>query len=67
MKSCRLGWGDAARGARIVKWNDEPLAGPALSTHIVPPISSESRLLIARPSPVPPYLRVVELSACEND
>ena len=30
----------------------------------VPPISSASRLLIARPRPVPPYLRVVEASAC---
>ena len=37
--------------------------GPALSAHIVPPISSASRLLMARPRPVPPYLRVVELSA----
>ncbi len=32
-----------------------------------PPISSERRLLIARPRPVPPYLRVVDESACEND
>ena len=32
-----------------------------------PPISSERRLLIARPNPVPPYLRVVDESACEND
>ena len=32
-----------------------------------PPISSASRLLIARPRPVPPYLRVVDESACEND
>ncbi len=32
-----------------------------------PPISSARRLLIARPRPVPPYLRVVDESACEND
>ena len=32
-----------------------------------PPISSASRLLIARPRPVPPYLRVVDESACVND
>ena len=44
-----------------------PCPGPSLSTHIVPPISSASRLLIARPRPVPPYLRVVDESACEND
>ena len=34
-----------------------------LSTAIVPPIISTSCLEMARPSPVPPYLRVVELSA----
>ncbi len=33
----------------------------------VPPISSARRLLIASPRPVPPYLRVVDESACEND
>ena len=55
--------GSAAGGARIVKWKVEPLPGPALSTHIVPPISSASSLLMARPRPVPPYLRVVLLSA----
>ena len=34
-----------------------------LSTQILPPIFSTSRLEIARPRPVPPYLRVVELSS----
>jgi hypothetical protein len=29
-----------------------------------PPISSASRLQMLRPMPMPPYLRVVELSAC---
>ncbi|MNT63415.1 hypothetical protein D3C72_2012300 [compost metagenome] len=33
------------------------------STWIAPPISSTSRLAIARPSPVPPNRRVVEPSA----
>ncbi len=47
----------------MVKWKLEPLPGPVASTHIVPPISSASRLLMASPSPVPPYLRVVVLSA----
>ena len=37
-----------------------------LSTPMLPPMSSASRRLIARPSPLPPYLRVVELSACTN-
>ncbi len=35
-------------------------------TSMRPPISSTSRLQIARPSPVPPYLRAVERSACWN-
>ena len=35
-----------------------------LSTQISPPIISASRLLIVNPRPVPPYLRVVEESAC---
>ena len=34
-----------------------------LSTHISPPMSCTRPLLIARPSPVPPYSRLVELSA----
>ncbi len=45
--------------------NQKRLPCPAsLSTPISPPISSTSRLLMLRPSPVPPYLRVVEASAC---
>ena len=55
--------GISAKGAPMVKRKVEPCPGPALSTHIVPPISSASRLLMAKPRPVPPYLRVVELSA----
>ena len=38
-----------------------------LSTPMVPPINSARFFEIARPSPVPPNWRVVELSACEND
>ena len=39
------------------------LAG-SLSTQMRPPISSTSCVEMVRPSPVPPYLRVVEPSAC---
>src|SRR5512142_3143153 len=35
-----------------------------LSTQIRPPISSTNFFEMERPSPVPPYLRVVEESAC---
>jgi len=31
-----------------------------------PPIKRQKCRLMARPRPVPPYLRVVEASACEN-
>jgi len=43
----------------------EPSPG-VLSTVTSPPIIRANRRLIARPSPVPPYFRVVEASACEN-
>lgn len=33
---------------------------------IRPPIKATSRAAIVRPSPVPPYLRVVEASSCSN-
>ena len=47
--------GMSASPAHDRPWNVLPSpATPALSTHIVPPISSASRLLIASPSPVPP-------------
>src|SRR3954471_781550 len=36
------------------------------STEIAPPCISTMRLEIARPSPVPPFLRVLELSTCWN-
>jgi hypothetical protein len=58
--------GRVAAGARTVKQKLLPCPGPALSTPIVPPISSTNRLLIASPRPVPPYLRVVLLSAWLN-
>ena len=38
----------------------------ALSTWMLPPMSSIRRRTIARPRPVPPKRRVVVLSACEN-
>ena len=50
----------------MVKWKLLPCPAPALSTHMAPPINSASSLLIARPRPVPPYLRVVEESAWLN-
>ena len=47
--------------------NQKVLPSPgSLSTPTCPPISSVSRLEMARPRPVPPYLRVVEASACEK-
>ena len=50
-------------GRRMVKV--EPLPS-SLWTAISPPIIWQKRRLIASPSPVPPYLRVVEGSACTN-
>ena len=48
--------------------NQNVLPWPSsLSTPMVPPISSTSRFEMASPSPVPPNLRVVDPSACEND
>lgn len=47
---------------RATKLNAEP-APYSLRTLIEPPIISASRLLMLSPSPVPPYLRVVEPSA----
>ena len=47
--------------------NQNTLPSPAtLSAPAWPPISSASRRVIARPSPVPPYLREVERSACSK-
>src|SRR5436190_301879 len=46
--------------ASMVTWNCEPLPTPSLSAHIVPPISSARRLLIARPSPVPQVVDEIE-------
>jgi len=44
--------------------NENVLPRPgSLSTHMRPPIRSTSPRLMVRPSPVPPYLRVVEESA----
>jgi predicted CXXCH cytochrome family protein len=50
-------------GRRIVNVDPRPTS---LATVISPPIISQNRLLIASPSPVPPYFRVVDASACEN-
>ena len=50
------------RPKRAVKWNVLPLP-TSLSTQMRPPISSTSCGEMARPRPVPPNRRVVELSA----
>ena len=50
---------------RAVKRKVLPLPS-SLVTSMVPPISSASRLEMARPRPVPPYLRVVDASACSK-
>ena len=63
---CRAA-GNSPIGATTVKKKVEPRPGPSLCAHIRPPMSSASRRLIASPRPVPPYLRVVDESACEND
>ena len=47
------------------KENTLPLPTP-LSTEMRPPISSTSRFEIVSPRPEPPYLRVVDESACVN-
>ena len=64
-----IGAGDAAAGARLTagangSWqrNEAPRPG-SLWTLTWPPICSHSCLTMARPRPVPPYSRVVELSA----
>jgi len=54
-------WGWASRVNSRVNQKVEPWPG-RLSTPIEPPINSTSCLEIAKPSPVPPYLRVVEAS-----
>ena len=50
---------------RTVKWKRLPWP-TSLSTQIRPSISATSRAAMASPSPVPPWRRVVELSACSN-
>ncbi|MNP12821.1 hypothetical protein D3C76_1050730 [compost metagenome] len=47
--------------------NQKQLPWPrVLLTPASPPIRVASRLVIASPRPVPPYLRVVETSACSK-
>ena len=57
-----------ASGATILTTKRLPSPGtPLLSTVIVPPCNSASRLLIASPRPVPPNRREIEASAWLND
>src|SRR5262245_59476507 len=55
----------AAACTGSVKMKRDPLPGSD-STHIRPPCISTIRRAMANPSPVPPLVRVVELSACWN-
>ncbi len=50
---------------RAVKWNWLPRPS-SLSTQIFPLIISTSLVEMVKPRPVPPYFRVVEVSAWEN-
>ena len=50
---------------RAVKAKVLPRPG-SLSTVICPPIRATSREAMVRPRPVPPYLRVVEVSSCSK-
>ena len=52
---------------RMLKWNVLPMPRPGDSAHIRPPIASHRRWLMARPSPVPSYLRVGDRSTCWNE
>ena len=64
----RAGVGSAGCGWRpkcAVKAKVLPRPG-SLSTAIVPPIRATRRAAIVRPRPVPPYLRVVEVSSCSK-
>ena len=45
------------------KWKVLPFPA-SLSAHILPVMSFAKRRLMVRPRPVPPYCRVVEVSAC---
>ena len=51
--------------SQTVKKKVLPTPG-SLSSQICPPISSTSRRQMVRPRPVPPCLRVVDMSACVN-
>ena len=55
-----------SRPKRAVKWNVLPLPGFALDPDACRPSAPTRCDEMARPRPVPPYLRVVEPSACTN-
>ena len=59
------GLGTATTSSGSVKKNSEPRP-TSLCTPSSPPMSRTRRREIARPSPVPPYLRVVDASAWPN-
>src|SRR5690606_11228214 len=55
---------DGDRGSRTVKRAPRP--GPSLAASIAPPCSSTRSRAIERPSPRPPWRRVLPLSACQK-
>jgi hypothetical protein len=59
------GEGTGGEVKRAVNWNEAPTLS-VLSTWVVPPKSSMTALQIDNPRPVPPFTRVVELSAWKN-
>ena len=61
----RLGWSSFAAPTCTVNKNVLPLP-ISLSSQMRPPIIVTRRDTMVSPSPVPPYLRVVLLSACEK-
>ena len=63
--SKRLGVAFGCRAKRAVNQNVEPFPS-RLSTPMSPPINAASCFEMARPSPVPPYLRLVDESTWVN-
>ena len=71
MPSSLSAWANWLAAPTVEDGRLRELAVPALyvgsdADPMVPPWSSAMRLEIARPSPVPPYSRVIEPSACRK-
>src|SRR5204862_5403839 len=65
LRATRAGSPPARTRIGSVKWKLLPRP-ISLSTQMRPPCRVTRRFEIARPSPVPPYRRVVELAACRH-